>query len=530
MAQLLAPTFITALDANGTPISSATLTFYLTGTTTPAAIYADADMNTTLSNPLTADSAGRFAPVYLDNAVTYRVVLKDASGTSIKDVDPVNADADEYVLKTSLPTDVRDAPFSATAGASDQTAAVLAGFGTLGTSWQGQVSSPIGVRLDLQQVVDAIPDKAVMSGTTVFQTGSGYRQQLIWDADNPPDANTDTARAIISSHYPDLMVNNTRTAGTSSATKGLSGMSWARGFFRNGSKGPRVQWQANFTKSSVRTTEYTNNGLACYTLVTRSPERAANYEEWFNGISVTTGDYILATNGYFYKATTTGTSTVSPTHSSGTVAVGGITWDFVSSWIPFGTVFYVDELARVGNTPCATGITQHWKQNPEDAENFVVRYDAGGNSKTIEWRLRPTDSGGNLVAVPYFQATDSVGVRTLDSVGSRILYQLTDARGLSLHTWGLAAVTAADGDTTPTVAAGARLVLSNTGATSITGFDDPLPDQRMELYFTNGNTTLVNSGTLILRGGVNVTPAANQVITIARNPANSAWVEVGRNF
>lgn len=89
MAQLLAPSFVTALDANGTPISGATLTFYVTGTTTPASVYSSAALSTPLANPLTADSAGRFAAVYLDPAVTYRAILKDASGSTIKDVDPV---------------------------------------------------------------------------------------------------------------------------------------------------------------------------------------------------------------------------------------------------------------------------------------------------------------------------------------------------------------------------------------------------------------------------------------------------------
>lgn len=93
MAQLLAPTFITAIDANGDPISGATLTFYLTGTTTLTTVYANSTLATPLANPLTADSAGRFAPVYLSPSVTYRAILKDASGTTIKDVDPISFSA-----------------------------------------------------------------------------------------------------------------------------------------------------------------------------------------------------------------------------------------------------------------------------------------------------------------------------------------------------------------------------------------------------------------------------------------------------
>lgn len=80
-----------ALDENGEPISGAKWRFYLTGTTTPATVYADADLSTPLGAFITADSAGRFAPAYLDDDVVYRAVLEDADGAQISpyDIDPV---------------------------------------------------------------------------------------------------------------------------------------------------------------------------------------------------------------------------------------------------------------------------------------------------------------------------------------------------------------------------------------------------------------------------------------------------------
>lgn len=93
MAQLFAQPFYTALDSNGDAISGATLTFYVTGTTTLSSVYANSTLATPLSNPVTADSAGRFAAIYLDPTVTYRVILKDGSGNTIKDVDPVSLSA-----------------------------------------------------------------------------------------------------------------------------------------------------------------------------------------------------------------------------------------------------------------------------------------------------------------------------------------------------------------------------------------------------------------------------------------------------
>jgi hypothetical protein len=80
-----------AVDASGDPISGAQLQFYLTGTTTPAAVYTSPALTTALSNPVVADAGGLFVPIYVDPTVTYRAQLLDASGNLIRDIDPVAA-------------------------------------------------------------------------------------------------------------------------------------------------------------------------------------------------------------------------------------------------------------------------------------------------------------------------------------------------------------------------------------------------------------------------------------------------------
>lgn len=64
--------------------------FYQTNTTTPAAVYADGDLETPLTNPVEADAAGQMAPIYLDPDVTYRVQIYDANDVLISDVDPID--------------------------------------------------------------------------------------------------------------------------------------------------------------------------------------------------------------------------------------------------------------------------------------------------------------------------------------------------------------------------------------------------------------------------------------------------------
>lgn len=57
-------------------LPGALLYFYENGTTTPKAIYADPFKDDVLANPVEADSAGVFVPIFLDG--TYRVELKNA--------------------------------------------------------------------------------------------------------------------------------------------------------------------------------------------------------------------------------------------------------------------------------------------------------------------------------------------------------------------------------------------------------------------------------------------------------------------
>jgi hypothetical protein len=77
-----------AYVAGGNSYAGAKLYFYATGTSTAAAVYSNATLTSARSQPVTADSQGVFAPIYLDPSVSYRVVLKTAAGATLKDVDP----------------------------------------------------------------------------------------------------------------------------------------------------------------------------------------------------------------------------------------------------------------------------------------------------------------------------------------------------------------------------------------------------------------------------------------------------------
>lgn len=89
-AQLFYLPFRPALDMNALALPDAKLYFYYTGGTTKAPVYSDAALSVALANPVEADAAGRWPSIYMNDAITYRVVLKDSTDTTVPghDVDP----------------------------------------------------------------------------------------------------------------------------------------------------------------------------------------------------------------------------------------------------------------------------------------------------------------------------------------------------------------------------------------------------------------------------------------------------------
>lgn len=79
------------LSITGDIMPGAVLKFFLTQTTTPAPVYADASLQTELGTEVTADEDGHFPPIYMDGSVTYRAQLFDADGVLQPDgdVDPL---------------------------------------------------------------------------------------------------------------------------------------------------------------------------------------------------------------------------------------------------------------------------------------------------------------------------------------------------------------------------------------------------------------------------------------------------------
>lgn len=80
-----------AAGDTGSPLSGAKLYFYESGTSTPKDTYSDSGLTTPNANPVVADSAGRFADIFLSSGA-YKVVLTTSADVTVKTQDPVQAD------------------------------------------------------------------------------------------------------------------------------------------------------------------------------------------------------------------------------------------------------------------------------------------------------------------------------------------------------------------------------------------------------------------------------------------------------
>lgn len=80
-----------ALDANGDPVPGGKLNFFEDGTSTPLDTFSDEALTSANTNPVVADSSGRFGEIYLKTDEAYKIQLTDASDVEIWQVDNINA-------------------------------------------------------------------------------------------------------------------------------------------------------------------------------------------------------------------------------------------------------------------------------------------------------------------------------------------------------------------------------------------------------------------------------------------------------
>lgn len=110
MANLMTVPRFRAIDDDGNVMPGALLYFYVTGTTTPKAVYSDPDLDpgNALPQPVEADAGGLFPSIYYASG-DYKVILKDADDVTVWTVDPVSGSTGADTLTTRGDLLTRDA-------------------------------------------------------------------------------------------------------------------------------------------------------------------------------------------------------------------------------------------------------------------------------------------------------------------------------------------------------------------------------------------------------------------------------------
>jgi len=109
MARFLLPRY-QVLDNSANASSGAKLYFYSAGTSTPKDTFSDDALTVANTNPVVADSAGRFGDIFLESG-DYKVVLTDSADVEVWTADPVTG-----AIGSSGAVDEKSADYTVTVG------------------------------------------------------------------------------------------------------------------------------------------------------------------------------------------------------------------------------------------------------------------------------------------------------------------------------------------------------------------------------------------------------------------------------
>ena len=314
-------------------------------------------------------------------------------------------------------------------GTTDNTATIVAVLTAFGSTYSGKFYAAPNMKFTAGTVYAALPLRATLEDDSQINAWNtaGFRQKSVGHAEGSDSTAVNDFQYFISSgHNAALNLDNRGTASSSSGINGVAMVQWSRGRLTKQAdeNGFRALARVEFSKVP---------GVNKWWYILRRgvPWEANAWEYWYTGKSYTTGDYVLNGTGVF-KATTTGTSgATAPVHTSGTVSDGGVSWLSVLPNLDSG-VFGVDQHGQIFTNPSPTdGVVAYFKADKYSpgsggASLFV---EADGASQNASLRLRPTNSSGVAVAMPYFLAQDGVGVRLFSSTAGAEFARISDTAG-----------------------------------------------------------------------------------------------------
>lgn len=544
--------------AGGIPLVGGKVYTYAAGTTTPLATYTTAAAGTPNANPVILDSRGE-ASIFF-SAANYKIVVKDSLDSTIWTQDNLAGDQAATVLAnlaastgsslvghiasgagavaTTVQAKLREFQSAKDQGAvcdgvTDDTAAILSAAAT-GVK---VVVIPPNCLFNRVTLLASLPSSVVCLDFSQINdfTSAGQTTKHVGIITSDVAA-SDTHWAVDSGHHAILTTNNFGTSGTTSASERKASWLWAVGQYALGgltNRGFRAGAIQQFTKETGATFwKWQIRSAAPWVSI------AGEYEVWATGQTISgAGVYREGPTSQQYVSTGAGTTGATPpTHASGTVSDGGVSWTWIDS--ADRTLFQCDEYGRwiigSGNTGDATFNHKVSLTDPNGQYRFqgVSR----GVSKYASFKLTPTNAGGTDSVQPYLLAQDGVGLRVMNSAGSSDVGYFSDNGFYGRKQW-LTYINFVDTTNSSTTAAldatGKSLIyVINGGATNVTSIAGGTDGQYLILVFQNANTTMVSSGTLLMAGSINITPTAYSVITMLKVPTSISdrWIEVSRSI
>ena len=215
-------------------------------------------------------------------------------------------------------------------GITDNTPELLVFLGTLSSDSTVSIVIPNNLKYDLHQVAAALPLRCNVidnSGINGWDS-SGFRQKILQVYEKgDPSAIVDLNQVLSSGHNASHVLENTGESGSISGDKRVISWSWSSGRFKKDEPGLRLMARNEYAKSAVR------DDIWAYTVRKRAPWLAKDYEIWRTGQAFAVGDICLANSTKrYYKALNSGNAgTTEPSHNSGSVSDGSITWDVLDA-------------------------------------------------------------------------------------------------------------------------------------------------------------------------------------------------------
>ena len=323
-----------------------------------------------------------------------------------------------------MPGDVRR--YGIAADGTDQSASLVTFFGTtLPSTYEGVFFAPAGVRFKPESVVPEIPLGCILKceGATVSYDTAGETNKFygIMSQDSPPN---DTHFGIVSDHHPTLMTNN--LGGAAGVIAANHGQSWVQcaGYLDQG-----AQSQQGYRPMAIFQWAKDNAGAYWkYAMRRIAPHVAIEYELWAQGRVYAAGDYVLSDSKIYSTAAGGTAGATAPTHTSGSVSDGAVTWTFHS--VSDVTVWSVDEEGRVKyNGGVSEAHLFSAIQNALDsATNAIVSFAAqdGSTSRDVTLKLIPTNGSGTLTQVPQLKAIEANGLLVRNSGDNDTIATITD--------------------------------------------------------------------------------------------------------